>query len=249
MRVSTDVLAEIDALVIDGNQVRIAGQMEYAFYKKVDKVLQATGGKWNRKAKAHLFDGDPSEVLEQVLLTGQITTPQDLGYFPTPPTVVEHLLDLANLSAGSTVLEPSAGTGAIAGPMAARGLVVDCVELDPERAAVVREAGYARQVLLADFLTVQLGDLAGERYDAAVMNPPFAKQADITHVRHALDLVKPGGRLVSVMSISVSFRTNRTAADFRALLDERGGEVIPLPEDAFRESGTGVRTAIVVIPA
>lgn len=249
MRVTTDVLAELDDLVIEGNRVRIAGQLDYAFYKKVDKVLQAAGGKWSRKAKAHVFDSDPADVLEQMLLTGEIATPQDMGYFPTPPLVAGKLLDLAGVELGMSALEPSAGVGAIAVRLAAAGCVVDCVEVDPARTAALRESGVVRRMLLADFLAVQLDDFQGELYDRVVMNPPFAKQADIAHVRHALGFVKPGGRLVSVMSSSLTFRTNRVTADFRDLIEGRDGQIIPLPDDAFKASGTGVRTVIAVIPA
>ncbi len=248
MHVSDDVLAVLDDLDIDGDHVRITGQLDYGFYKRVDKVLQAAGGKWNRKIKAHVFDADPTEVLEQVLLTGQITTPQDMGYFPTPPPIVEKLLGLAELEPGMTVLEPSAGTGAIAGPAAARGAVVDCVEIDPARTQGLR-GGHSRTVLLADFLTVTPAELDADGYDRAVMNPPFARQADIAHVLHALTFVKPGGRLVSVMANGFTFRTNRTAVDFRDLIAAKGGQVLPLADDAFREAGTGVRTVVVVISA
>jgi 16S rRNA G1207 methylase RsmC len=36
------------------------------------------------------------------------------------------------------------------------------------------------------------------------MNPPFARQADIHHVNHALKFLKPDGLLVSVMSAGVT---------------------------------------------
>jgi len=32
------------------------------------------------------------------------------------------------------------------------------------------------------------------------------------------------------------------------MIDERGGEIMPLPEGSFKESGTGVNTVIVKIP-
>jgi len=245
MRVSTDILAELDGLAIDGNHVRITGQLDYAFYKKVDKVLQAAGGKWNRKAKAHVFDTDPAEVLEQVILTGEISTPQDMGYFPTPPAVVAELFDNAGLESGMTVLEPSAGTGAIALAVAGRACPVDCVEIDEKRAKAIQDAGYARSVVVGDFLAVE----PEPRYDRVVMNPPFAKNADIAHVRHALQFLKPGGRLVSVMSNGVKFRQTKTHEDFRGLVFALGGRIEPLPDDAFKPSGTGVRTVIAVIPS
>ena len=49
--------------------------------------------------------------------------------FPTPAPLVERMIEAAGLEPGMTVLEPSAGTGAIAGPVHALGCNVDCVEL------------------------------------------------------------------------------------------------------------------------
>jgi 16S rRNA G1207 methylase RsmC len=81
------------------------------------------------------------------------------------------------------------------------------------------------------------------------MNPPFAKQADIAHVTHAHQFLKPGGLLVAVMSNSVTFRGGRVAEGFRALLAEVGGSLEPLPEGSFQVSGTGVNTIIATLPA
>ncbi len=81
------------------------------------------------------------------------------------------------------------------------------------------------------------------------MNPPFKNQADIKHINHALKFLKPGGKLVSVMSASVGFRENTLTNKFRSLIEERGGSIESLPDGAFKESGTMVRTVIVVIPA
>jgi hypothetical protein len=79
------------------------------------------------------------------------------------------------------------------------------------------------------------------------MNPPFAGQADIEHVTHALNFLKPGGKLVAIMSAGVTFRQDRKAADFRALIWGMGGTIEELPEDAFKQSGTSVRTVLVEV--
>ena len=86
-------------------------------------------------------------------------------------------------------------------------------------------------------------------YDRVIMNPPFADKADIAHVRHALGFLRPGGVLVAVMANGVTFREDRATADFREVVSETGGQFAPLPEDAFKESGTGVLTVLVTIPA
>jgi len=244
MKIPSDVLAVLDRAETEGPALRLTGQLDRNLYTRTNKALEAAGGKWNRKAKAHMFDGDAADAIEQILLTGEITTVQDLGFFPTPPAIVEQLLDLADVKPGMVVLEPSAGRGAIAGPIAARGAVVDCAELLPDNAAVIEAAGYAQTLAVGDFLSLAFG----AEYDRVVMNPPFARQADIDHVNHALACLKPGGLLVSVMSASVTFRANTKASGFRARVEDRGGQFIPLPEGAFKASGTGVNTVIAVIP-
>jgi len=217
-------------------------------YMSVNTVLAAAGGKWNRSAKAHLFPSDAADAIEQIILTGEVTIPQDFGYFPTPPDVVARVLELAEISRRHRVLEPSAGRGAIALEVARLGAQVDCVEL--------LQANYSHLMTLrgAKALNGQLiyGDFLAQKpepvYDRITMNPPFAKQADLVHVQHALKFLKPIGLLVSVMAAGVMFRENRLTTEFRKLVEQRGGEIELLPEGSFKQSGTGVATVVVTIP-
>jgi 16S rRNA G1207 methylase RsmC len=86
-------------------------------------------------------------------------------------------------------------------------------------------------------------------YDRIVANPPFADGQDIAHVTHALAFLRPGGRLVAIMSSGFTFRQDRAALAFRDLVEERGGTVEELSADAFKVSGTGVRAVLVTIDA
>jgi predicted RNA methylase len=249
MNVSTDVLAVLSSVQITGAQLTIVGQLDRKLYEKTNKVLEAAGGKWNRKAKAHVFDDDPSDLIDHVLLTGAITSARDeFGFFPSPPEVVDAVIERAQLERGHRVLEPSAGHGALAVGAAASGSQIYCIELLPRNVAVLRGlqeiCPRIETVLEGDFLS-----LKPERvYDRVVMNPPFARQADIRHVLHAHQWLKPGGLLVAVMAAGVTFRQDRLSSDFRALVDARGGSIDPLPEGAFKASGTSVRTVVVTIP-
>jgi hypothetical protein len=51
------------------------------------------------------------------------------------------------------------------------------------------------------------------------------------------------------MSSCVTFRQDRCATAFRALVEERGGTIEGLPEDSFKVSGTGVSAVLVTIDA
>jgi protein-L-isoaspartate O-methyltransferase len=242
-----DVLDILSRATAEGNAVRIADRLDRATYVAVNEVLSAAGGKWNRKAQAHLFPEDAAPILASLLDDGSIVRPQDEGYFPTPADVVARMADAAGLEPGMEVLEPSAGDGAIARTLAGyeHGCIVDCIELNAKRAFALMQAGYARSVTAADFLAVP----QRAAYDRVVMNPPFADKADIAHVTHALGFLRPGGLLVAIMSNGVTFREDRATADFRDMVEDAGGTIEPLPEGAFKESGTGIHTVLVTIPA
>lgn len=249
MKIENDVLAVLSRADVGGNAVTLVGQLDRKLYERTNKVLEAAGGKWNRSAKAHLFDGDALARIEQIILTGDIIIPKDeFEFFPTPPAVVALLLERADIGDGMMVLEPSAGRGAIALAVhaAASGVMLDMYELMPAN----NEALLALDLPLSgvappiDFLEVVPTPL----YDRVVMNPPFSRQADIHHVLHALQFLKPGGRLVSVMAASVAFRENKLTATFREVVATRGGTIEPLPDGSFKASGTMVGTVIVTIP-
>jgi 16S rRNA G1207 methylase RsmC len=170
-------------------------------------------------------------------------------FFPTPAAVVAQMIDAARLEPGMTVLEPSAGAGAIAAPVHALGCQVDCVELSAELARRLGDDCY-RQVVCANFLEYGPRDnpAGAEFYDRVIMNPPFARNADIAHVTHAAEFVRPGGMLVAVMSAGTEFRSDRATVAFRDLVAESGGSITALPDDAFKMSGTSVRTVLVTLP-
>lgn len=245
MKVENDVLAVLSRATIDGPKLILTGQLDRKLYDRTNKVLEAAGGKWDRKAKAHVFTGDASERVEQIILTGDIVIPKDeFEYFPTPPAVVARMLELAKIEHGMRVLEPSAGQGAIAVPCIEAGALVDCYELMPANYKVLSQDDRMSMVEMGDFLKAPRTPI----YDRVMMNPPFSRQADIKHVLHALDFLRTGGLLVSVMAASVGFRENKLTTDFRALIAARGGSIEALPAGSFKASGTMVNTVLVTIP-
>ncbi|MGW2986412.1 class I SAM-dependent methyltransferase [Streptomyces goshikiensis] len=250
MRIPADVLAVMsDRTEADCHRLTLVGpRLPPALYQRVNEVLEAVGGRWMKSEGAHLFPVHAAEALAPVLAAGEVVTPGEkrtlAQYFPTPVPVVGRLIALAALEPGMTVLEPSAGSGVIATAAAARGAIVDCIELDPGYATVLSDKHVARRVLVADFLTVPVEP----RFDRVLMNPPFTRGTDMSHVVHALRFLKPNGLLVSVMSWTVTEQTDSTTA-FRKLVEQRGGHVEALPARAFAQSGTTVDTVLVAIPA
>jgi protein-L-isoaspartate O-methyltransferase len=249
MQVSQPVLEVLSAAVVSGTSLKLIGQLDRKLYADTNKVIEAAGGKWNKKAGAHVFEGMAIDTIEPILMTGTYSrTKQDFGQFDSTPVVVDRVIELADIEPGMSVLEPSAGIGRIASAAAESGGVVMAIEIDKTRVAkleTVAEAYRGMSVIQTDFLT--LDPLICESYDRITMNPPFAKQADIEHVNHAFKFLKQGGRLVSVMSAGVGYRQDRKAVEFRAFVEERGGTIERLPDSAFKDSGTNVSTVIVVI--
>jgi predicted RNA methylase len=242
MKIDQEVLSVLSRANIAGSMLKLTGQLDRALYTRTNKVLEAAGGKWDRKAGAHVFNADAEERMEQILLTGDVVVPKDeFDFFPTPPSVVLEMLAAANVQPQHRVLEPSAGRGNIALQFAAMAQV-DCIEILEDNCRFL-EAGPYASVKCHDFLAVEPYPL----YDRVVMNPPFSKRRDIKHVLHALKFVKPGGRLVAIMPPSFTYRTDALTTDFNSTLAAYGGKLQPLPDGSFKSSGTMVSTVMVVI--
>lgn len=259
MKLKDDVLTVMSGMACDGRFARITdGQLDRKLYVAVNKALEALGGVWTRSAKAHVFPTDAATRIDGAIVAGEVTTDAEMGYFPTPPKLAAELVARAGVAPGMSVLEPSAGEGAIALAAARAGGKVTCIELDEGRVGTLLALGltvlaYPGGIDSAcragvDFLACDPARHA-PRYDRVVLNPPFAKRQDIRHIGHALAFLRPGGVLVSVAAAGVAFRDDAIARDFRALVDARRGTIAPLPDDAFRASGTGVRTVVVTMHA
>ncbi len=250
-RIDQDVRDVLATIEWDGTAAKLTcGTLDRKLYLKTNAVLESIGGKWNKKAKAHLFESEGSHTaLEGVIETGVYFDLKDLrdvfGEFPTPDELAETLVEKAIITSGLKILEPSAGGGQLIKAMHrkaahARGLEVLAIEIQGKHQQALLDLGCT--VHIADFLTVEPVAM----FDRVVMNPPFANQADIDHVLHAWQFVKPGGRLVAIMSPGFTFRTNKKSVAFKALVDEHGAWQSN-PEGSFKVSGTGVNTVIVTL--
>lgn len=169
-----------------------------------------------------------------------------LDFFPTPVAVTEEMLAAADIRPGMAVLEPSAGMGHIADRIREKGVEPVVAELEPQKRELLEAKGY--EVVGKDFMK----DVSeGKSYDRIAMNPPFSKRQDTEHVRRAYDLLKPGGRLVAIVSEGSFFGKDSKAAEFRDWLEEVGGTSEKLAEGSFNDPSlpvtTGVNTRMVVI--
>lgn len=246
MKVGDDVLDVLRKSRSDGVLFYLppGDRLERKLFLRVNAVLEAAGGEWHRKFAAYEFEEDCADIIEAIIQTGEVMRPQDLGQFDTPAELAAKVVDMAEIEPGMMVLEPSAGIGNLVLEIEKRGGEVAAVETDDKRATTCAERCSLRYGLSrSNFMRHPI-----ERaFDRVVMNPPFAKSADIHHVMHAFDFVKPGGRLVAIMSGGAPTRSGRLADQLRALVEKHGGEFKPLPDGSFKAAGTMVRTVALIL--
>lgn len=244
LRIEPDVLNVLERSDTDGNRLELPEQLERKLYQRVAKALDAIGCKWSKRDKCHLFPAgqDAEAAIDSLVVAGVVQLPDSFDFFRTPLAVVEKLVDHAELDRDHVLGEFSAGDGAIAAYC--QGLVeapVICCEIRADNCEQLHRKGLDPRH--ADFLTLTPRPLC----DRIILNPPFSKAQEARHILHALKFLKPGGRLVSVMSAAIHFREHALYEQLRAELRQRGGYIEQLPDGSFRESGTLVRTCIVNI--
>lgn len=183
-----------------------------------------------------------TEKLKYASLKGQY---KDLDFFNTTPEAAAEVIHWAQLEEGMAVLEPSAGAGHLADAAAE---VVGKENVTTNEYAFglnefLKEKGY--QGTKEDFLQLK----PKPEYDRVVMNPPFSKDQEITHIEHAYKFLKPGGRLVAIVSSMAGNRQNKRNQAFREWLDSLGADEHALPDGSFKGAinPTNVSTKIIVI--
>lgn len=157
--------------------------------------------------------------------------------FQTPIEQARQMAELLGPAPGARLLEPSAGLG----------VLIDAVlPYNPgEIVAVEVAASCAGELFRAnrpgvtikqrDFLTLTPAELG--LFDGVIMNPPFHLRSDISHIRHALRFLRPGGRLVAIC-----MNQQRRQDELKPIVDQW----IDLPAGVFGKTGTHVPTAIIV---
>ena len=102
------------------------------------------------------------------------------------------MLKNVSFSPNMKVLEPSAGLGHIAIALRNEGIECDCFELSPLLQLALCKMDF--RVLGSDFLAATPMAI----YDLVIANPPFSNLGVMRHTLHAMDFLKPGGRLITL---------------------------------------------------
>jgi precorrin-6B methylase 2 len=163
-----------------------------------------------------------------------VSTPQ---LFPTPPDLAARMVILAEIRPEHRTLEPSAGTGNLVREMMTYTQDITAIEINLRVAGQLAGRFCATDVHVKplNFLECN-GDLG--KFDRIVMNPPFENGSDIKHIRHALTMLNPGGRLVAICA-----NGPRQQDQLKPLADTWED----LPAGTFE--GTGVHAALLTISA
>jgi predicted kinase len=171
--------------------------------------------------------------LQELLAKAFYEESLDEQFYPTPDDIIDRYV-VSQLNGDERfILEPSAGRGNIANKVRERlpEATIETVEINPIRREILHLMGYP--VIGDDFMALgvlgkdsrnrpQLDPVYLNRYDAVTMNPPFAKGIGMAHVLRAIQMLRPGGKLIAVVPESYAHGVSRESADFQSRLSTLG---------------------------
>lgn len=221
---------------------------------------EGTGGKANdyRQEQATDFDRAKAVYFGKQKKNSRTKSQEGHDYFATPEPIGYKMVQWLQSKPGQSLLEPSAGDGAIARWMpdnTYNTVVEPSRDLTPK---LMRNVAGAK-VVESTFENFDLHN----KFDGIAMNPPFGKGKDrggklaMEHVAKAYKHLKDGGRLIAIIpdgpacqkrfdkwfygDPEAKRKEDRGIADGVLMAD------IHLPSVTFEREGTNVNTRIVVI--
>lgn len=169
---------------------------------------------------------------------------EGIDYFPTPEPLGYKMVEWAGLGEGDSVLEPSAGHGAIARYVPKTN---EMVSIEPSQSLFtklqLKAGGLGRKFLNNTFENYALNN----KHDVIVMNPPFGKAGTlaIQHVDKAFKHLDEGGRIVAIIP------RGSTDKKFEKWYNEQKNVAmraeVNLPDILFQQAGTRVACRVVVL--
>ncbi len=226
-------------------------RQDFARYKRLAAAGIKTDGDFQRVKAAidELVAGKPIVKPKDVVqreLEAKLIGLRIPGFFTTPHALAHRMVEQADIRMGNTVLEPSAGSGNIADEIRAACPLcpLTVIEINPTLVDILKGKGY--EPIASDFLTWKPAE--GQLFDRIIMNPPFDHGQDMDHVHHAWFLLKPGGRLVAIMSPHYSFAGDAKSTRFREWLPgDASVEELPAGTFAHQATSTGAGARLLVI--
>lgn len=230
---------------VEGTVIKLPNtQLDRKLYQEVAKSLELIGGKWKGgKVFGFVFLTDPTDLLEEIANGEKRNLKNEFQFFATPDKLADELVYLADIKQHDTILEPSAGQGAIIKSInKVCDVKVDCFELMSVNTIVLNKSGLNFNLIGEDFFKHN-----GKTYSKIIANPPFTKNQDIDHLKEMYECLSRGGRLVCITSESWINGTQKKQVDFKEWLEKAEAEILDIEKGSFKESGTMVGAKIVVI--
>ena len=219
------------------------GILEHSGVVPIDQ--QGVGGKEFDAPKEQ--DNDPFDSAVLDYYSNQKLNSRNregVDYFPTPEPLGYKMMEWANMGEGDTVLEPSAGHGAIA-RYAPKGNQM--VAIEPSQSLFtklqLKAGGLGRKFQNTIFENYDIGN----KHDVVVMNPPFgtAGATAIAHLGKAFKHLEEGGRVVAIIP------RGSTDKKFDKWIEGEKTAVlraeVELPDILFEQAGTRVVCRVVVV--
>ena len=219
------------------------GILEHSGVVPIDQ--QGVGGKEFDAPKDQSTDGFDNAVLDYYSNQKLNSRNREgVDYFPTPEPLGYKMMEWANMGEGDTVLEPSAGHGAIA-RYAPKGNQM--VAIEPSQSLFtklqLKAGGLGRKFQNTIFENYDISN----KHDVVVMNPPFgtAGATAIAHLGKAFKHLEEGGRVVALIP------RGSTDKKFEKWIEGEKTAVmraeVALPDIVFEQAGTKVVCRVVVV--
>jgi len=215
------VINSISKMIVSGNRMDLPKDEHFGNYAQVKKTLVAAGGKY--KKNGFDFTVPAQDIYDRLVGGEEVNDKKKFQFFATPPELVKELVSLAGVHDGQTVLEPSAGHGAIADEVIRKDATCIVVELMEDKTELL---GF---------------------FDHVIANPPFTKNQDIDHIKHMYKFLKPGGSLTTIASQSWLHGSQRKQTQFKGWVESLDSYVGVIDKGAFKSSGTQVGVTIIKI--
>lgn len=219
------------------------GILEHSGVVPIDQ--QGVGGKEFDAPKDQSTDGFDNAVLDYYSNQKLNSRNREgVDYFPTPEPLGYKMMEWANMGEGDTVMEPSAGHGAIA-RYAPKGNQMVAIEPSQSLFAKLqlKAGGLGRKFVNTIFENYDISN----KHDVVVMNPPFgtAGATAIVHLGKAFKHLEEGGRVVAIIP------RGSTDKKFDKWIEGEKTAVmraeVELPDIVFKQAGTKVVCRVVVV--
>lgn len=227
--------------------IGIVSDEEYDILKP---IIESLGGHWREREKAFVFGIDVENEIQAVFKNNFDVSQEWLNnwmeqhktqFFPTPKSVANRVVELAEISDGLSILEPSAGRGNLLDCLSSKCQIL-AIEPIVENTLYLEEKGY-------NFVVSTFEDAYNNlpKFDRIIMNPPFSGQRDVKHFLMAYSLLKDNGILVGILSENALYYNTAVTKDFNVFLKEHNAYVEVVPFHSFKESGTTIDTVIIKV--